>query len=66
MTLVYDATLMRPACPILQAVLGGDEGLSRYFSPDSWLVEPTPDMKAYLVTQEQLFELGRRSYRASS
>jgi hypothetical protein len=44
--LVYDCDLKRPACVILQAIHGGDNGtLMRLFPAETWLVHPTPGMQ---------------------
>lgn len=53
--IVYDMKLRRPACPILQVVLGGDEGIARNLQ--NWLINPTPDMKCYEISEEQLKKL---------
>lgn len=58
MKIVYDTDLMRPGCPILQAVLGGDPGVAHRFRPET---EPTAGLKAYLVNESQLSELVRKS-----
>ena len=59
MTIAYDCKLIRPGCAILQAILGGSPGIANKFSSESWLVHPTPDMKVYQVTDEQLKNLIR-------
>lgn len=57
MKLVFDMKLKRPACVLLQAVLGGDKGIANRFSSELWLIEPTPDMKLYEINKEQLDKL---------
>jgi len=57
MKIVYDAGLRRPACPLLQAALGGDSWIAGYFPSRLWLLAPTPDMKLYRLTEEQLLTL---------
>jgi hypothetical protein len=52
--LVYDIKLKRPACALLQAVLGGDQGMANNFPSEHWLIAPTPDMKAYQISDEDL------------
>ena len=52
--LVYDLKKMRPACAILQAVLGGDQGMANNFPSEHWLINPTPDMKAYEISNQEL------------
>jgi hypothetical protein len=54
MRLAYDLTLRRPACAILAAALGGDVALVHAFNAENWLIHPTPDMKVYNITSEQL------------
>lgn len=57
MKIVFDTKLRRPACAILQAVLGGDQGIANRFSSETWLISPTPDMSCYEVTEGQLTQL---------
>jgi hypothetical protein len=53
--IVYDATLRRPGCVLLQALMGGTvPNFTRLFTSESWLVERTPDMRVYEVTPAQL------------
>lgn len=52
--LLYDVTLMRPGCVLLQAMAGGNvDGLTLQ-SIGEWLTAPTPDMKMYTATDETL------------
>ena len=52
--LVYDAKLMRPGCVILQALGGGTvDGLTLQRLGE-WLVAPTPDMKLFHLSDEEL------------
>lgn len=52
--LVIDVKLMRPACVLLQACLGGDSSvLSRHFDAEDWLTSPTKDMRMVRGTDEQ-------------
>lgn len=53
-TIAYDCELYRPACPILQAALGGDVAMASRFDADYWLIEPTPGLKLYPITERQL------------
>lgn len=57
MHLVYDYKLFRPACPILQAVLGGDQGIANRFDSDTWLTEPTEHMSLIEVTETELLHI---------
>jgi hypothetical protein len=55
MIIVFDAKLMRPACVLLQAAFGADNfNVANLFDAKLWLVAPTPDMKRFEVTKEQL------------
>jgi len=54
MKILYDAKLKRPACVLLQAAAMSDYSIANRFPSESWLVYPTPDMKIYEVTPEQL------------
>lgn len=56
MRIVYDCTLKRPGCALLQA-FGGTVPSDRFamlFDNKDWLFAPTPDMKTYQVTEDQL------------
>lgn len=60
MTIVYDAALKRPGCVLLQAAMGGDvPNFTKLFAAETWLTAPTPGMRAYPVTAEQLSQLVR-------
>lgn len=53
-TLLYDIELRRPACALLQALAGLDYLLmSRLFTPETWLVHPTPGMRLVRGTPRQ-------------
>jgi hypothetical protein len=52
--LVYDMKLKRPGCVLLQAVLGGSAGVANQFPATHWLLAPTPDMKTYKISDEEL------------
>jgi hypothetical protein len=58
--IVFDVKKMQPGCVLLQAAMGGDTALfNKYFGgrSDLWLVAPTPDMKRYQTTEEELEKL---------
>lgn len=62
MKIVFDPKLCRPGCIILQA-LGGDVPsltFHRLFPTETWLTHPTPDMKLFEVTGDQLEILSRK------
>lgn len=57
MKIVYDMTLRRPGCVLLQAMGGTVPDFAKRFPSESWLVAPTAGMKLYEVTTEQLESL---------
>lgn len=61
--LAYDMRLRRPGCVLLQAAMGGDSHLAQRFPVESWLLAPTPDLKVFSVTEEQLQILIARAER---
>lgn len=61
MKLAYDITLGRPACVLVAAGLGADVDASRVFPVKSWLLAPTPDMRVYETTADQLSLLVTRA-----
>jgi len=52
--LVYDLSLKRPACAILQAVFGGDQGIAGEFPSEHRLTAPTSGMKVYQISNFEL------------
>ena len=62
--LVYDAELKRPGCAILQAAFGCNPRLANEFDSKTWLLAPTPNMKVYAVTDQELGFLVRLSDKA--
>lgn len=54
MKIAFDADLRRPGCVLLQAALGGTPELASHFPTESWLVAPTPGLRLYEVTEDQL------------
>jgi len=54
MMVAYDIKLMKPACVLVAAGLGGDPAAAREFPTRLWLLAPTPDMRVYETTPEQL------------
>ncbi len=56
--IVYDLELMKPGCVLLQAMYGGTiPDFSSRFDAEEWLLAPTPNLKAYEITEEQLEKL---------
>lgn len=57
--LVVDVKQRRPACAILQAVMGGDHStLSSLLPSTSWLTSPTEDMRMIVGTREEWTQFG--------
>jgi hypothetical protein len=53
--IAFDTKRRRPGCVLLQAALGGDPHIVReHFDGRTWLVDPSPDMRVYQITDEQL------------
>lgn len=52
--IAYDTVLKRPGCVLLQAVMGGTVDVAKLFPAGQWVIEPTPNLKVYEVTEEQL------------
>lgn len=57
MRIAFDIKLMRPGCAIIQAAYGCDGRIAHEFPTDTWLLTPTPDIKIYPVTAEQIAKL---------
>lgn len=55
--LLYDVTLRKCGCVLLQAVAGGSIGIANRIPAEDWLVAPTPDMKLYELTDDQVDQL---------
>ena len=60
MKLAFDMTLMRPACVLIAAALGANSEASSKLDAKLWLLSPTPDMKVYEITQDQLKQLAKK------
>lgn len=56
MKIAFDVDEMKPACPILQAAMGGTVSVGE-FDSKHWLTSMTPGLKLYPVTAEQLEKL---------
>jgi hypothetical protein len=55
--IIYDPSLKRPGCVLLQAALGGTDGIAEVFPDASWLLAPTDGMGLYEVDDAQLKQL---------
>lgn len=63
--LVYDIELRRPACVLLQIMMGGTlPEFTELFMGAKWLVDTTPNLKRYRVTLEQAKKIAERSVKA--
>jgi hypothetical protein len=51
---VYDVRLRRPACALLQSLMGGTVSNEDLMFLGDWLVNPTPGMQLYRVSREEL------------
>jgi hypothetical protein len=60
MKIAYDCKLDRPGCAIVQAGFDATPGIANDFLAEEWLLHPTPDMRLYEVTYEQLRVLIKR------
>jgi hypothetical protein len=56
-TIAYDTTLKRPGCVVVQRGLGATISNEDLHRMEGWLTAPTPDMKVYEVTSEQIEKL---------
>lgn len=58
-TFAFDFKLMRPGCVLLQAAMGcfKEDGSNPAldFPNESWLLAPTPDLKAYSIATEEMY-----------
>jgi hypothetical protein len=64
MKVAYDIKLMRPGCVIVAAAMNADPRASQEFPTESWLLSPTPDMRVYETTEDQLKQLVQMTKRA--
>lgn len=61
--IAYDVTLKRPGCVLLQAALRCDPSVVHAFDSETWLVFPTPDLRVYAATDEELSRLVEITHR---
>lgn len=59
MKVAFDTELMRPGCVLVAAGLGADTEPCAHFETDTWLLHPTPGMRVFETTPEQLAQLVR-------
>jgi hypothetical protein len=62
MRIVYDTKLKQPGCVLIQSAAGCTvPRFHELFPSERWLTFPTPDMKIYDVTDEQLEKMAKIS-----
>ena len=52
--IAFDVVEMRPGCVLIAAALGASVELAKEFPVESWILQPSDDMRVYEVTDEQL------------
>lgn len=58
--IAFDAKEGKVGCVLLQATRGGTvPSFSAIFDVEDWLIAPTPDLKLYEITEEQVSKLAR-------
>lgn len=60
MKIAFDVEEMRPACVLLQAAFGCETKVANKFPVETWLLAPTPNMRVYNATPEQLEALVKK------
>jgi hypothetical protein len=63
MKILYDIHLMKVGCALLQAIHHCPNTIVHLFPPNTWFLAPTPDMKVYTITEEQLNQLVKMTER---
>ena len=59
MRILFDRTLKRPGCVMLQVACGCGLQAALMFDSEDWLLTPTPDMRVYEVTEDEVVELAK-------
>jgi hypothetical protein len=59
MKVAFDTELRRPGCVIVAASLGADTEPCSHFAAATWITHPTPGMRVFETTPEQLTILVR-------
>ena len=54
MKIAFDINEMKPGCVLLQATFDCDPHIAHKFKTEHWLLAPTPEMKVYELTPQQL------------
>ena len=52
--LAYDVQQRRPGCVLLAAAMGADTSAAKAFPSELWLVAPTPGLRVYEFSEDQL------------
>lgn len=63
--IAYDCERRKVGCVLLQVAFGGTVPTALFYdyfsNSDSWLLAPTPDLKCYPITEEQLAILAAKT-----
>ena len=52
--LAYDVQERRPGCVLLAAAMGADTSAAKAFPSELWLTAPTPGLRVYRFSRQQL------------
>lgn len=52
--ILFNIKTMKIGCPLLQAALGGNKNICHSVDPEYWQIDPSPDLKLYNITEDQL------------
>lgn len=55
--LAYDLSQGKVGCVLLQAAMGGDARIASRIDTKDWLLAPTPNLRVYAMTDEQVEQL---------
>jgi hypothetical protein len=58
--LLFDLKLRRPGCVLLAAAYGANSHAVQRFNSEQWLTSPTPNMKIYSVTMDELKQIAAK------
>jgi hypothetical protein len=57
--LAYDIKERKVGCVLLQAAMGGDSALANRIPNEYWLINPTPGLQVYRLTDDEAEQLVR-------
>jgi competence protein ComGC len=60
--IAFDIKEMKVGCVLIQAAMGGldNQRMATYFPTETWALAPTPEMKVYEITEDQLKMLSKK------